>query len=283
MCGRLINDDVGGITAVAYEKVLEGLGRPSPNISAMVQDAVRHAARLPRLSDAQRQQDYDRVHEPWECLGMRKVPAADLEGTLVRIIRGYFAEGTADFKVEILEQQVAMLSFVSERGWRPVRFSRARDGSYFFYGQVCLYRFLAGGNGAPEAKSSPSAAAKGRAEVLDTTLPVFRLKAGMGKEAVIGLLGDRYRATTAREFYLNPARTTPGMVEVIDASILEDEYWLYSGRGRHVEITFRSGALLSAVFKRVEPSGAETVLARIDYEGMAVAEPYRAVLGANQL
>lgn len=109
-----------------------------------------------------------------------------------------------------------------------------------------------------------SAAPEKQAEPLEGMHPAFRLKAGMGKEAVIGLLGEPYRTT-----------------------ILEDEHWLYFKQVHHIEmifqITFRSGALLSAELKSKDADWNETLLARIDQDGIAAAEPYRAALGAKQL
>lgn len=106
--------------------------------------------------------------------------------------------------------------------------------------------------------------------------PAFRLKAGMDKETVIGLLGEPYRSSTARETYKDPA-----------PAILEDEYWLYFEQVHDVEmifqLTLRSGALLSAELKSKDADWNETLLARIDQEGIAAAESYRTALGANQL
>jgi hypothetical protein len=137
------------------------------------------------------------------------------------------------------------------------------------------------------AARRPVAAPEKQAEPLEGMHPAFRLKARMGKEAVIGLLGEPYRVRTARELHLDPARTSPEVGEIIDSSILEEEYWLYFAQDHHVEmifqITFRSGALLSAELKSKDADWNETLLARIDQDGIAAAEPYRAALGAKQL
>ncbi len=135
----------------------------------------------------------------------------------------------------------------------------------------------------PDVQIRPAVAPDKQVKPLEATHPVFRLKAGMGKEAVSGLLGEDYRSTTARKFLDNPARARPGVVDIIDPSVLENEYWLYSGSWHYIEIVFQSGSLVSAEVKTKNADRNETVLARIDQEGLAAAEPYRAALGANRL
>jgi len=49
------------------------------------------------------------------------------------------------------------------------------------------------------------------------------------------------------------------------------------------QIILRSGALLSAELKSKDADWNETLLARIDQEGIAAVEPYRTALGANQI
>ncbi|MFG2246379.1 hypothetical protein [Spirillospora sp. NPDC048823] len=119
-------------------------------------------------------------------------------------------------------------------------------------------------------------------EPLEATHPVFRLKAGMGKEAVTGLLGGDYLSMTGGQF-VESRQASPGVVDIIDPSVLEQEYWLYSDQGHYIEIVFRSGSLVSAEVKTKNADRSETLLARIDQEGLAAAEPYRAALGANRL
>jgi hypothetical protein len=60
---------------------------------------------------------------------------------------------------------------------------------------------------------------------------------------------------------------------------------LYSSNphGHDIEIVFRSGSLASAEVKERNADGAATPLVRIDQEGLAAAEPYRAGLGAEKL
>jgi hypothetical protein len=286
-CGKLIDDDVSGITAAAYKELATEAGASPPPIPAMVHEAMQHVTRLPKLSDAERQQDYDQVSRPWDCLGMRHVPATDLHNTLTRIIRGYFAEGATQFQAETLDQGVVMLSFINSRGWRPVRVSRTRSGDFCAYGQTCLYRFLE--DRRPKPDTPQGTAPTSRRPVgtpqkqLAATHPVFQLKAGMNMEAVTGLLGRDYLSATGRQFSENQVKTSPGLVHIIDPSILEKEYCLYSDRGHYIEIVFQSGSLVSAEVKTKNAARSETLLARIDPDGLAAAEPYRTALGANQL
>lgn len=256
----------------------------------MVHDTLQHARRLPALSDAKRQRDYDQVCRSWECLGMRYVPEAEFQDALNLTIHGYFAEGATQFQVQTLEQAVVMLSFFNSRGWRPVRFARARDGGFYFYGQVCMYRYLGDNKpmrGGPQLRESasqrPAAAPRTPAKQLEPAHPAFRLKAGTGKDVVIGLLGEDYRSTTARASFESRAGKTPGVVDIIDPSILEDEYWLFSKQGHYIEIVFRSGSLLSAELKRRNTDRSEILIARIDQAGLAAVDPYRTVLCAKEL
>lgn len=46
----------------------------------MVDDAVRQARRLPRLSDGERQRDYEQVRESWGCAGMAEDPRGQTPG-----------------------------------------------------------------------------------------------------------------------------------------------------------------------------------------------------------
>lgn len=133
------------------------------------------------------------------------------------------------------------------------------------------------------AESTPPAAPGRRAETLEVTHPVFRLRVGMDKNAVTALLGDDYRSTTARKFLGDPARARPGVVDIIDPSVLENEYRLYSDQGHYFEIVFQSGSLVSAEVKKKNADRSETLVARIDQEGLAAVEPYRAALGLNGL
>lgn len=136
--------------------------------------------------------------------------------------------------------------------------------------------------GAP-ASPHPVVTPQKQVEPLNVTHPAFRLKAGMTKEQVIGLLGEDYRSTTARDFIENPTRARRDMVDIIDPSLLENEYWLYSDRGHYIEIVFRSGALASAEVKKNDADRSEALLARIDQDGLAATQPYRAALGAKKL
>jgi uncharacterized protein YcaQ len=124
-----------------------------------------------------------------------------------------------------------------------------------------------------------------KAQPLEATHPVFQLKAGMDKAAVVGLLGRNDRSTKARrELLEDQAQRGPvNAVHIIDASILENEYWLYSPQGHYIEIIFQSGSLASAEVKKKNADRSETLLARIDRDGLAAAEPYRTALGAKNL
>ncbi|MEZ0114700.1 hypothetical protein ABH920_008735 [Catenulispora sp. EB89] len=155
-CGKLINDDVNGATAVAYEKLAKAAGAQPPQISAMVRAVMQQAKRLPALSDSDRQQDYDQVRQSWDCLGMHYVHSDKLQDAVTAIIRGYVAEGHTKLQVETLEQNMVQLSFLKSRSFRPVRLSRTSDGGFSFYGQVPLYRYLADMKSTPNAVSSSS-------------------------------------------------------------------------------------------------------------------------------
>jgi hypothetical protein len=291
-CDKLINDDVNGTTSAAYEKLVTEAGAPDPQISAKVHNVMQHAEQLSVQSDSERQQYYDQACQSWGCLGMRHVSADKLQDALTRIIHGYFAEGATQCQVETLEQQIVQLSFFTSGGFRPVRFSRAADGSFSFFGQVPLYRFLEDRKptlgklrARAAASSSVASGTKDQAESLEATHPVFRLKAGMDKGTVVGLLGRNYRSTKARRELLEyQAQCGPmNAVHIIDASILENEYWLYLDQGHYIEIIFQSGSLASAEVKKKNADRSETLLVRIDQDGLAAVKSYRTALGAKKL
>lgn len=131
-------------------------------------------------------------------------------------------------------------------------------------------------------KSSPAqpqartVAAREPVTPLESTHPVFQLKAGMDKDAVIGLLGGHYLAVSSGQFFGGGGPSK---------SAGREECWLYSNcpHGHDVQIVFRSGSLASAEVKTRNPGGAGILLARIDRNGLAAAERYRADLGAEKL
>ena len=127
----------------------------------------------------------------------------------------------------------------------------------------------------PVKPQAEKAVPREQAKPLETTHPVFQLKAGMDKDAVIGLLGGDYLAMSARQLL---GRDDP-------SKSIDQECWLYSSspRGYDFEIVFRSGSLASATVKERNTDGARTLLARIDHDGLAAAEPYRTDLGARSL
>lgn len=141
-CDFLVNDDLYGDAQVVYAQLAEQAGARAPQVAAEVTKAMREAKRLPALSDAERQQDYDSARESWGCAGMHTIPESELQGVLTRIIRGYFAEGAHTVAVDTLEQGVLMLSFSTATGFRPVRLARATNGDFVAYGQIQLYRIL---------------------------------------------------------------------------------------------------------------------------------------------
>lgn len=142
-CDFLVNDDLHGDAVAVYAQLAEQAGTKTPQgqLAAQVTKAIREATRLPVLSDAQRQQDYDRVREAWGCAGMHPIPETELKDALIRILRGFFAEGAHAVEVETLDQGVLMLSFFTATGFRPVRLARA-NGEFVVYGQIQLYRIL---------------------------------------------------------------------------------------------------------------------------------------------
>jgi hypothetical protein len=131
-------------------------------------------------------------------------------------------------------------------------------------------------------KSSPAQPQAGTAVArepvarLDSTHSVFQLQAGMDKDAVIGLLGGDYWAMNSGQLFGGGDATK---------SVAREECWLYSNcpHGHDVQIVFRSGSLVSAEVKTRNPGGAGILLARIDRNGLAAAEPYRTDLGAEKL
>jgi hypothetical protein len=88
---------------------------------------------------------------------------------------------------------------------------------------------------------------------LEATHPALQLKAGMDKDAVIGLLGEDYRSAARGEM----------------------EYWLYSSDRNDIEIAFRFGSLESARVKEKKPDGSTTLLMEIDEDEPAAAEHYQ--------
>lgn len=121
-----------------------------------------------------------------------------------------------------------------------------------------------------------------RADRLETTHPVFQLKAGMSKAAVIALLGERYLSVNDAElrgsqFLRGPAHVTN------DASAEEAMLYSNSPQGHDIEIVFRSGLLVSAKVKKKNADRGATLLVRIDQKGLAAAKPYRAALRAAKL
>jgi len=146
-CEFLVNDDLYGDAQIAYEQLAEQAGIRAPQIwvAAEVSNAMREVGRLPALSDAERQQDYDTVARPWGCAGMHTIPESELEETLTRIFRGYFAEGAYRDEMQTLDQGVVLLSFFTAAGWRPVRLARTTRGHFVAYGQIQLYRILGAG------------------------------------------------------------------------------------------------------------------------------------------
>jgi hypothetical protein len=138
---------------------------------------------------------------------------------------------------------------------------------------------------APAARATAKPAAPGgrRAETLEVTHPVFQLKAGMDKNAVTALLGDDYLSMSSDQVLDDLAKRGP--VQVMDDASEPLLRLLYSGdpRGHSIEITLQSGSLTLAEVKRKNVGGGTALLVRIDREGLAAVEPYRAALGLKGL
>ncbi|MEE1943017.1 hypothetical protein V1L54_27035 [Streptomyces sp. TRM 70361] len=143
-CDFLVNDDLYGDAQVVYARLAERAGGRTPQVrvAAEVNKATQAAKQLPALSDAERDQDYDRVREAWGCAGMHTIAENELQDTVTRIIRGYLAEGAYEVETETLEQRILMLSFYTATGWRPVRLARTASSGFVVYGQIQLYRIL---------------------------------------------------------------------------------------------------------------------------------------------
>lgn len=145
-------------------------------------------------------------------------------------------------------------------------------------------RAAASPSSAPASRAQ--ATPRGQAERLETTHPVFGLKAGMGKDAVVGLLGEDYLSVNSGQVRAYLAeRSSVHIRDEIDNASVPEECWLYSNspRGHDIEIVFRSGSLTSVKVKGKNADGGTTLLVRIDQRGLAAAEPYRSALGTAKL
>lgn len=140
-CDFLVNDDLYWDAQVVYAR-LAGGRTPQIRVAAEVDKAMQAAKQLPALSDAERDQDYDRAREVWGCAGMHTIAESELQDTLTRIIRGYLAEGAYKVETEMVEQRFLLLSFITGTGWRPVRLARTASSGFVVYGQIYLYRIL---------------------------------------------------------------------------------------------------------------------------------------------
>jgi hypothetical protein len=143
-CDFMVNDGLYGDAETVYAQLAEQAGGRTSRVRVATEVAkvMRAAERLPALSDAERQRDYDMAREPWGCAGMHPIPESELQDALTRIIRGYLAEGAYEVEIETLEQGILMLSFYTATGFRPVRLARTTNGGFVVYGQIQLYRIL---------------------------------------------------------------------------------------------------------------------------------------------
>lgn len=141
-CDFLVNDDLYGDAARAYAHLMRQASSGQPNLTTEVERAVAAIAELPPSSDAEQQANFDRIKDSWGAVERIPIQPSDIETYLTLFFKGYLSEGAYRVQLDVVDQKLLMIAFITPTGFRGVRLARGADGTVHAYGQIYLYRYL---------------------------------------------------------------------------------------------------------------------------------------------